>query len=93
MPANGFSLLSPVNRGYGGQVQQRFCWNGQSALGMQACLQGAPVWYSDWGYQEAGKIHARLTFNPYFDWQMSVIMTVLSDQSVRSSHLSPKSHL
>ena len=70
-------LFSPDNRIYGEQVQQRFCWNGQSPSDMQSCLQGAPVWYSDWGYQEAGKIHARLTFNPYFDWQMSVIMTVL----------------
>jgi len=86
-------LFSPTNVVYGEQVQQRFCWNGQSALDMQACLQGAPVWYSDWGYQEAGKIHARLTFNPYFDWQMSVIMTVLSDHGVGSSYLPPKSHL
>lgn len=70
-------LFSPDNKVYGGQVQQRFCWNGQSPLDMQACLQGAPVWYSDWGYQETGKIHARLTFNPYFEWQMSTIMTVL----------------
>ena len=70
-------LFSPDNKLYGEQVQQRFCWNGQSPLDMQACLQGAPVWYSDWGYQEAGKIHARLTFNPYFELQMSVIMTVL----------------
>ena len=72
-------LFSPSNRLYGEQVQQRFCWNGQSALDTQACLQGAPVWYSDWGYLEPGKIHARLTFNPYFDWQMSVINKVLGD--------------
>ncbi|WP_299999556.1 alpha/beta fold hydrolase [uncultured Cedecea sp.] len=70
-------LFSPDNRVYGEQVQPRFCWNGQSPQDMQACLQGAPVWYSDWGYLEAGKIHARLTFNPYFEWQMSVITDVL----------------
>ena len=23
------------------------------------------MWYSDWGYREHGKVHARLTFNPY----------------------------
>lgn len=85
-------LFSPDNSVYGEQVQQRFCWNGQTALDMQACLQGAPVWYSDWGYQESGKIHARLTFNPYFEWQMSVLKTVLSPQDSRSSHLSPAPH-
>ncbi|MCS3433521.1 carboxylesterase [Klebsiella sp. BIGb0407] len=86
-------LFSPGNRVYGEQVQQRFCWNGQSAQDMQACLQGAPVWYSDWGYQEPGKVHARLTFNPYFEWQMSVIKQVLSEKTVESSLLSTKNPL
>lgn len=71
-------LFSPANTVYGEQVTPRFCWNGQSPEDLQACLQGAPVWYSDWGYQEPGKIHARLTFNPYFTWQMEILMSVVN---------------
>ena len=41
------------------------------------CEGGGPVWYSDWGYREAGKFHARLTFNPYFGWQAGVMAHVL----------------
>ncbi|WP_404940741.1 alpha/beta hydrolase [Pseudomonas amygdali] len=95
-------LFSPANAVYGERARQRFCWNGQSSQDMQACEQGAPVWYSDWGYQETGKIHARLTFNPYFDWQASVIATVLGDRGAPlasrdaprsvSRHSSPEIH-
>jgi hypothetical protein len=44
---------------------------------MQKCLNGEPVWYSDWGHREPGKVFARLTFNPYFEWQTGVMMGVL----------------
>src|SRR5690606_23460193 len=56
---------------------QRICWNGQSTADMQLWLNGDQVWYSDWGYREAGKVHARLTFNPYFEWQSEVVVQVL----------------
>jgi len=36
------------------------------------------VWYSDWGHREPGKAFARLTFNPYFEWQSGVMMEVLA---------------
>lgn len=70
-------MFSPDNRLYGEHGQQRICWNGQDAAGMQKCLNGEPVWYSDWGHREPGKVFARLTFNPYFEWQMDVMMGVL----------------
>ncbi len=70
-------LFSPDNPLYGERGSQRFCWNGQTEDGLQQCLAGAEVWYSDWGYREPGKIHARLTFNPYFDWQAGIITDVL----------------
>lgn len=70
-------LFSPDNPLYGVDGKQRICWNGQETPDMQKCLAGEPVWYSDWGYREAGKVHARLTFNPYFDWQSGVMMGVL----------------
>lgn len=74
-------LFSPSNPLYGAQGSVRICLNGFDKDAMHACEQGAPVWYSDWGYQEEGKIHARLTFNPYYDWQASVMAAVLAARS------------
>ncbi|RAU44671.1 alpha/beta hydrolase [Pseudomonas sp. RIT412] len=70
-------MFSPQDPLYGKDGSQRICWNGQEAAAMQKCLDGEPVWYSDWGHREPGKVFARLTFNPYFDWQMGVLMGVL----------------
>ena len=50
----------------------------QESADMQKCLNGEPVWYSDWGHREPGKVFARLTFNPYFEWQSGVMMEVLA---------------
>lgn len=70
-------LFAAQNPLYGETGQLRLCWNGQDAAAQAQCLAGAPVWYSDWGYREPDKIHARLTFNPWFDWQGAQISTVL----------------
>jgi pimeloyl-ACP methyl ester carboxylesterase len=70
-------MFSPDDPLYGKDGKQRICWNGQQAEDMQKCLNGEPVWYSDWGHREPGKVFARLTFNPYFEWQMGVMMGVL----------------
>lgn len=70
-------IFSPDNALYGAQGNLRVCLNGMDAAATKACELGADVWYSDWGYREPGKIHARLTFNPYFDWQGQVMLTVL----------------
>lgn len=80
-------LFSPENPLYGESGSQRFCWNGQTEEGLLQCLAGAQVWYSDWGYREPGKIHARLTFNPYFDWQSGIMAGVLAaaDKTVMQS--------
>ncbi|MFJ1299338.1 alpha/beta hydrolase [Pseudomonadota bacterium AL_CKDN230030165-1A_HGKHYDSX7] len=72
-------LFSPANPLYGEAGSLRICWNGQEAPQTESCLQGGPVWYSDWGYREAGKVHARLTFNPYFDWQTAVMAGVFDE--------------
>ena len=68
-------LFAPDNPLYG--RGQRTCQNGQGRAQQQQCEEGAPIWYSDWGYKEAGKIHARMTFNPYFEWQSEVLKEVL----------------
>ncbi|WP_321803424.1 alpha/beta hydrolase [Burkholderia sp. BCC1988] len=74
-------LFSPRNPLYGEKGGLRICLNGQTERATQSCEQGASVWYSDWGHREEGKVHARLTFNPYFDWQTSVMKTVFVDQT------------
>lgn len=71
-------LFSADNPLYGLSGSQRICWNGQSTADTAKCMAGEPVWYSDWGYTEPGKIHARLTFNPYFEWQTHVMLGVLN---------------
>lgn len=74
-------LFSPKNPLYGDKGSLRLCWNGQDAAAVAQCQAGEPVWYSDWGYREPGKAHARLTFNPYFDWQSGIIQSVLWQES------------
>ena len=70
-------MFSPDNPLYGIDGSQRICWNGQRSEDMRQCLDGELVWYSDWGHREPGKVFARLTFNPYFQWQQQVMMQVL----------------
>lgn len=78
-------LFSPDNPLYGDGGSLRFCQNGQSSADDAACRRGAPVWYSDWGYREDGKVHARLTFNPYFEWQMSLIRQLLGPAPLQAA--------
>jgi len=59
-------LFSPENPLYGVSGLQRQCNNGQEDEAELNCRQGADVWYSAWGYQEKDKVHARLTWNPYY---------------------------
>lgn len=73
-------LFSPQNPLYGINGSLRMCLNGQSEEMERECKEGATVWYSDWGYREDGKVHARLTFNPYFEWQTSMLLKTLSGQ-------------
>lgn len=70
-------LFSPANEAYGVNGTHRICRNGQPEEDYEKCLVGEEIWYSDWGYVEEGRTHARLTFNPYFDWQADVILRVL----------------
>lgn len=70
-------LFAPDNPLYGREGRLRLCRNGHDAQATQACLRGGELWFSEWGYREPGKVHARLTFNPYFDWQAGVMAGVL----------------
>lgn len=68
--------FSPRNPYYGANGIERICNNGQGDEGEALCRAGAPVWYSAWGHKEDGKLHARLTYNPYFDEMMQELLRV-----------------
>lgn len=77
-------VFSPDNPLYGIHGSLRICANGEDKAAKTACESGATVWYAGWGYKEPGKIYARLTFNPYFDWQMHVINDAFKSVSKQS---------
>lgn len=70
-------LFAPDNPLYGRNGTLRLCRNGRNEQATQNCQKGSEVWFSEWGYSEPGKVHARLTFNPYFIWQAGVMSGVL----------------
>ncbi|CPR13958.1 alpha/beta fold hydrolase [Brenneria goodwinii] len=73
-------LFAPDNKEYGETGAIIICANGQSHVSQSQCQDRSKLWYSDWGYQEAGKTHVRLTFNPYFNWQTQVMNEVLKNE-------------
>ncbi len=75
---------SPQNPYYGEQGEFRMCQNGNGRAGYFHCTSGGDVWYSAWGYREPGKVHARSTFNPYFEDMMATALSVLSSSPVEN---------
>lgn len=71
-------LFSPENPEYGMNGHKMICSNGQDEELQRLCAQDKEVWYSAWGYREPGKIHARLTYNPYFEQSMTLLDKVMS---------------
>ncbi|MDA0149642.1 alpha/beta hydrolase [Vibrio sp. LaRot3] len=59
-------LFAPSNPYYGQNGEHRMCMNSMSQKATDYCEQGGEVWWSAWGYEEEGKVHARLTWNPYY---------------------------
>jgi hypothetical protein len=72
-------LFSPQNDYYGIEGKQRICENGQKK-NINLCLAGKEVWYSAWGHNELEKIHARLTFNPYFENTIDILDQLMESQ-------------
>lgn len=70
-------LFDSKNGYYGSNGSQRICNNGQQAEAYFRCVKRQEVWYSAYGYREADKAHARLTFNPWFDEMRKVIREVM----------------
>ncbi|MGY0218868.1 alpha/beta hydrolase [Endozoicomonadaceae bacterium StTr2] len=63
-------LFDPNNPYYGFNGSERVCDNGQEEAATAICEAGKDIWFSAWGYEERGKNHARLTFNPAFQTMM-----------------------
>ena len=58
------TVFAPDNPYYGVQGERRMCKNGFDDIVLNACKDGAELWFSAWGYREKNKVHARLTWNP-----------------------------
>ncbi|MDX1738396.1 MAG: alpha/beta hydrolase, partial [Alphaproteobacteria bacterium] len=71
-------LFRRDNPYYGQDGSIKICENGQDPETENACKNGAEVWYSRWGYQEVGKVHARLTWNPFYEATLARLKDVLA---------------
>jgi len=80
-------LFSPDNPLYGLEGTLRLCRNSRDEEAALACEKSDELWFAEWGYQEPGKVHARLTFNPYFEWQAQRIADVLEATAATSSRV------
>ena len=82
MGVSSFSHMSltyrPDNPAYGLKGTVRVCWNGQEKADSKACEAGAPVRYSGERHQPDERNHARLTFNPWYDEQLKLILSVMA---------------
>ena len=74
-------LFSPDNPNYGVNGAHLICSNGQEEIDAAKCAEGEEVWFSAWGYTEPGKIHARLTYNPYFEQSMKIMDSVMTPRT------------
>lgn len=73
--------FSPQNTWYGENGKFRYCRNSMSAKDVQACQKDPDVWFGAWGTHDGEHSFARLTFNPYFDWQANEILKVIRNTS------------
>jgi esterase/lipase len=71
-------LYAPSNPHYGINANYRICDESPDSRLGGLCAQSSNLWYSAFGYKEAGKLHARLTYNPWFSEMSSVINSVFS---------------
>lgn len=70
-------LFSPENPVYGRNGEVIICSNGQTEKDETKCNVGNDIWFSAYGYRESGKVHARMTWNPYFDESMLLLDKVM----------------
>ncbi|MCC2606727.1 alpha/beta hydrolase [Planctobacterium marinum] len=69
-------LFAPCNHYYGLSGSKRMCNNGLNSKEKAICESDNDVWFAAWGHEHEDRIHARLTWNPYFGTMMERIQTV-----------------
>lgn len=77
------NLFSSSNSLYGTQSDFRICDNGQGSDKEARCMAGETVWFGPWGYEESDKVHARLTYNPYFTNMIDNILGFVGKAKVK----------
>lgn len=77
------NLFSSSNSLYGTQSNFRICDNGQGRNKEARCEAGETVWFGPWGYKESEKVHARLTYNPYFTDMIDNILGFVGKANVK----------
>jgi len=75
-------LYAPSNTHYGINANYRICDESPKSRLGAACARGRNLWYSAFGYKEEGKLHARLTYNPWFSEMNSVITSVFNVENL-----------
>ncbi|MCH2056503.1 MAG: hypothetical protein MK214_07835 [Thalassotalea sp.] len=75
--SNMSPLFIPRKPYYGIGGERKMCMNSFDDDAVKQCENGAEVWYAAWGYEEDHKIHARLTWNPYYE-KLEAQMTALA---------------
>ena len=68
-------MFSPHNPQYGFHGTERIYFNGITG---SPRVPDSDLWFSAWGFHEKGRTHARLTFNPHFDWQNKLMLSILT---------------
>ncbi len=73
-------VYSPDNPYYGKKGTERFCLRDQDEKLLQYCRDNRYVWYGSWRENRDDHPYARLTFNPYFDYQINLIEQTFEDK-------------
>ncbi|AYV22747.1 alpha/beta hydrolase [Vibrio mediterranei] len=73
-------LFAPSNAYYGQDATYTMCMNSMDSDAVAYCEKGGEVWLSAWGYEEEGKVHARLTWNPYYQSLEKAMLEIASAQ-------------
>lgn len=70
-------VFSPQNPWYGPNGKIKYCLRSQNEALRLQCENNEEVWYGSWYENRDGHPYARLSFNPYFQWQTQLIINVL----------------
>jgi alpha-beta hydrolase superfamily lysophospholipase len=64
---------------YGKNGIKRICHNGLGDLAEEICNSTNQIWYGAWADDSNGMPHARLTWNPYYEFMMNIVFDIAED--------------